>query len=353
MDLTLDIFKNNAFSVTSLQRVAGGTPYMPQALGSMQLFTPRPILTEDVLLYEEDGGFALIPTTNRGGPDIQQIRRMGRMRALKTVRLSKKDTVRAGELMGVASTALPESVRLVNAQQLTTDRTAQLKTDMEATKEFHRLGALRGKLFDADGVTLLVDFFAEYGIAAPAVINFNFAAIPANGLAVYIAQNVRDPIIDTLKENGRLTPNARIGALVGDAFWYALIQHVDIVKRYELQETARYTMLAANPLLTAPRHESITIAGVTFMHYEGAANGSIDVTTNEAIFFPIGAKDVFDVYWSPGETLLDVADPGRPEYLYVQPDPNDRMPTFVDITLRAYPLYACTFPKALLAGLKV
>lgn len=350
MELTLDIFKNDAFSVINLQRVAGATPYIPQALGQMQLFTPRPIDTEEVLLYEQDGGFALIPTTERGGPDIQQIRRQGRLRALSTLRLSKKDTVRAGELTGVASMALPENIRLRNAQQLTTERTAQLKTDMEATKEFHRLGALRGKLYDADGTTLIVDYFTEYGIPAPATVNFDFDTIPANTLGTYISQNVRDPIIDVLKASGRLTPQTRVAALVGSNFWYGLIQHPDVVERYKAQEQARYIALAVNPLLQPPRYSEITVGNVTFMHYEGSTGGEIEVDDDEAIFFPIGAKDVFSVYWAPGETLLDAGERGRPEYLYVQPDPRDQMPSFVDIVLRSYPLYACIFPKALLAG---
>src|SRR3546814_3608664 len=79
------------------------------------------------------------------------IRRQGRIRALSTVALRKQDTLRAGELMGVASVALPESIRLANAQQKTVERVAQLKQDMEATKELHRLSALQGKLLDADG----------------------------------------------------------------------------------------------------------------------------------------------------------------------------------------------------------
>src|SRR3546814_12615729 len=93
----------------------------------MQIFEPKPIETEEVLLYEQDGGYKLIPATERGAPWIQQIRRQGRIRALSTVALRKQDTLRAGELMGVASVALPESIRLANAQQKTVERVAQLK----------------------------------------------------------------------------------------------------------------------------------------------------------------------------------------------------------------------------------
>lgn len=352
MELSLDIFKNDAFSVQSLQRVAGATPYIPQTLGMMRLFTPEPIVTEEVLFYEEDGGFALIPASERGAPWVQQIRRQGRIRALPTVNLRKQDTLRAGELMGVADMALPQSIRLKNAMTETVKRTGQLKTDMEATKELHRLGALQGKVMDADGSTVLVDFFAEYGIAEPAVINFNFATIAAGELATKISREIRDPIVDALKENGRLTPQTYVAALVGDEFFYSLIAHPDVRDRWLAQEQAQAIAMANNPLAQPPRYSEIMVGNVRFMHYEGSTGGEIDIAANDARFFPVGAKDVFKVFWAPGETLYDVNKPGQPEYLYIQPDVRDQMPMFVDMFLAAYGLYACIFPKALLRGTK-
>lgn len=352
MELTLDIFKNDAFSVTSLQRVVDKAPYAPQALGAMRLFEPKPILTEQVLLYEKDGGYGLIPATERGSPWIQQIRRQGRLRALETIALRKQDTLRAGELMGVANAALPENIRLRTAQEITAERTQQLKTDLEATKELHRLSALQGKLLDADGTTVLVNFFTEYGIAEPATVNFDFSAIAENGLAKFIQTNITDPIIDVLKANGRYRPGVTIGALVGDQFWYSLIGHADVVKRWLAMEQVRSIAIASNPLANLPTYDEIVIGNVRFMHYQGSSTGDIDIGVNAAHFFPIGAPDVFNVYWSPGETLNDIQQPGRPEYLYVQPDVRDQMPSHVDFFIAAYPLYACIFPSALLKGAK-
>src|SRR3546814_17251717 len=68
--------------------------------------------------------------------------------------------------------------------------------------------------------------------------------------------------------------------------------------------------------------------------------------------FRSGAPDVFNVYWAPGETLNDITAPGRPEYLYIQPDVRTQMPSFVDFFFAAYPLYACIFPSALMRATK-
>lgn len=350
MELTLDIFKNDAFALTSLQRVAKNAPFVPSALGAMRIFEPKPLKSRAVILYEEDGGYAMIPFSELGGPDAEQVRYGGRMRVLPTHRLSKRDTVRGGELTAVADTAIPEAIRLRTAVDLVNSRTAQLKQDMEATKEYHRLNALQGLVKDAKtGVTKL-NLFTEYGISPPSTIDFDKSDLAGAGkLVPYIEQQIVNPMMDALKD--RKMPGTKIGALVGDNFWYWLIAHADVVDRWKAQELAATVALAANPLAQGlKRYDSITIGKVTFMHYEGSTSGDIAVGDDDAHFFPIGAKDVFCAYWAPGETILDAGAEGQPEYLYVQPDPNDRMPEWVKIVVRAYPLYACIFPGALLNG---
>lgn len=348
MELTLDIFKNDAFSVTTLQRVVKNAPYIPSMIGQMGIFDPKPITTKEVLLYEEDGNVRFIPVTERGAPDIQQVRDQGRLRALTTSRLSKKDTVRAGELQGVANMAMPESIRLRNAVQLVNDRTAQLKTDLEATKELHRFGGLQGKLVTTreDGSSYIINFFTEYGIAEPAAVNINFSTTAEADLMMNFQELFLMPM--TLSLKNRAAQGLRVGALCGDAFWSKLMRHPAVRKIYELQQTGIAMAMASNPLAAPNLWGHVYFAGIDWYHFRGSTAGEIAVPINDAIMFPIGAKDVFNVYWSPGETLLDATDPGQPEYLYVQPDVRDQMPEFVDIVLRSYPLYACTYPQALM-----
>lgn len=348
MELTLDIFKNDALSFTSLQRVVKNVPYIPTMLGDMGVFTPKPIQTKEVLLYEEDGNVRIIPVSERGAPDIQQIRDQGRLRALSTSRLAKKDTVRAGELVGLANMALPESIRLRTAAELVNERTATLKTDMEATKELHRFGGLQGKLLTTreDGSSYTINFFTEYGIAEPAAVNINFSTTVEADLMMNFQELFLQPMLLSLKN--RATMNTRIGALCGDGFWSKLMRHPAVRRYYELQQTgAGLAMGVGNN--TAPNlWGHVYFAGIDWYHFRGSTGGEIAVPTNDAVMFPIGAQDVFNVYWAPGETLLDVTDKGQPEYLYVQPDVKNAMPEYVDIVLRSYPLYACIYPQCLM-----
>lgn len=345
--LTLDIFRNDAFSVTSLQRVVDNTPFIPTMLGDMGIFEPKPVITRTILLYEKDGNVRLIPATEIGSPDVQQTRDVGRMRALECVRLAKKDTVQAGELTNVADMALPEVIRLRNAATLTAERVAILKQDMNATKELHRLGAIQGKLLDADGTTVIYDYFAQYGVSTPATISINFSTTPEAALMMFFQDNIYRPMTLSL-QNRAIQGQLRIGALVGDTFWSRLMQHPGFRQIYVNQQIAVAVARAANPLVQPNAWETVDFAGVSWINYRGSTAGDIAVPVADAIFFPIGAKDVFNVYWGPGETLLDVGQKGKPENLYIQPDVRDQMPSHVDFFLRAYPLYACIFPKCLL-----
>lgn len=343
MELSLDILRNDAFSVTSLRRLVDNLPFVPTMLGDMGLFNPQPVRTREIILYEEDGNIHLIPTTEIGSPDVHQIRDTGRARLLRTKRLAKMDTVRAGELIGIANTAIPETIRLRTAQELTARRLAKLKSDMEATKEMHRLGALQGKLVDADG-TVIYNYFDEYGISQPATINLNFASTSETDLMMFFQENVIVPMELTLKD--RAQGGVQVGCLVGDYFWGRLMRHPGFRKMFELQALARAG--AADVLYRPNNWRTIEFAGITWINYRGSTNGEIAIPAADAIFFPIGATDVFDVYWAPGETLLDITEPGRPEYSYLQPDVRTAMPEKLDIFLRSYPLYACIYPKCLI-----
>lgn len=345
MELSLDIFKNDAFSVARLRRVVTNVPFVPQALGQMNLFTPRPIDTEFVILYEDRGQVRLIPMTDRGAPDIQAERTKGLFRAFKVRRLSKKDTVRASELLGVANTALPETIRLRTAAQLVNDRMGQLRTDMAATFELHRLGALQGKLLDADGTTVLYDYFTEFGIAPPVVIDVDFAGLSEADFMMFFQENFYRPMMRVLKD--RKMPGMSMGALVGDTFWAKLMTHPGFREIYKLEMQARAISRATNPLVQPNAWMEVDFGGIRWINYMGTDDGTtIAIPADEARFFPIGARDVFDVYFAPGETLDTVTGLGQELYPIIRPDVRAQ-PEFIEFFLRSYPLHICIFPQAL------
>lgn len=347
MEHVLDIFRNDAFSTATLQRVASNVDYIPQALGEMNIFTPAPIDTVFVIIFEEDGKIRLIPTTERGAPDIMQSRDKGRFRALMTPRVSKRDQVNASEILGVANVALPQAVRLRSAAELVNERLSKLISEQEATAEYHRLGALQGKLMDVDGTTVISDYFAELGFAQPPIIDVDFANITDDEFMMFFQTNFFIPTMRVLKD--RKSTSTFLASLVGDNFWAKLQTHPGFREIYKLEMQARAIARAANPLVQPNAWMTVDFGGVRWIHYMGTDDGTtIAIPTNEARFFPMNAKDVFVKYMAPGETLSQVGPgvKGKEQYVILRIDPRDD-PEFIEIIVRRYHLHACLFPQAL------
>lgn len=349
MERTLDIFKNDAFTQASLRRVLPTMPFTPGEIGRMNLYRPHYIDTETVLIYMENGIIRLIPVTQRGGPDVFAERRAGAFRAVKTLRLSKRDQVNASELLGVADTTFPLEQRLRTAMGLTNERMGQLQSDMEATKELHRLGGIMGKILDADGTTVLVDFYDLFGIAEPTPEEIDFDNVDEDNLAADMQAAFLVPIFRSLQTRtpGLMASGLRLVALCSDEFWDKLIRHAAVREIWKAQQVGRAIAMQANPLSNPPLWESIWFGGVEWRHFMGALSGPLKVPAEQAIIFPVGAQDVFDAYFSPGETLSQVGRPGQELYPMTRTDPRDD-PEFEELILRSYPLYACIYPQALM-----
>lgn len=351
MEEILSIFRNDAFSATTLDRLAPNIPYVPQALGALNLFENRPIRTQTVEVFVQNGVIQMVPTSERGSPEPLPTRGAGEIRTLRTYRLAQRDRVQAAEMQDLIRLPFGSPAMLAGVMQEVADRSSQMRQNNEYTLENHRLGALQGKIMDADGVTVVRNFWTEFGVAEPAEIFFDFATIAAGALVEFITANVIRPMIRAL--GGRANAATRIYALVGDAFWAKLIGHVDVRATYMNWEAAaalRATSFGGADVGRGNAWGQFNFGGVTWINYMGTLNNEIAIGSEKARFFPVGARDVFRTYWAPGERIRDINTPGQLAYLIIQPDPREQMQEYVDIFFRNYPLFACIFPQGLLKG---
>lgn len=359
MEELLSIFRNDAFSATTLDQVAPNIPYMPSYLSTLGIFggaASRPIRTKSVEIFTENGVIQMVPTTERGAPDPLPTRGTRDLRTLYTYRLSQRDRLYASEIQDIISMPLGSARQLRAMTEEIAERATVLRQNNEYTHENHRLGALQGKILDADGTSVVRNFWTEFGVAEPAEIFFDFASIADGTLQEFIETNVVRPMIRAL--GNRANAGTRINALVGDSFWNKLIRHKDVVESYRLAAQANSALGNAllNNRLGQPDNGrgtawgEFTWGGVTWINYMGTLNNEIAIGAEKARFFPVGATDVFRVYWSPGERIIDVNTRGQNAYLIISPDPRPNMGEYVDLFFRNYPLYACIFPQGLLRG---
>lgn len=339
MALVTDIFNQNAWGAIEFhEEVVNKVDFKPQLLGSLNLFEPIYSRSRTIAIASKEGTLSLIPTSEMGAPPEELIPEGAKLRKFDAVRLAKGSTIYAIELAGVL--ALPFDEQTKDVAQEVTDRTAQITDDLELTWEFHRFGAIMGKVYDADGTTLLYDWFDEWDIAEPAEINFNL-----NVDTTDIRKKCRD-VKRTMKKaaKGVWTPRTRVGALVGDEFFDTLVNHKQI------KETKLGTEKA--PLLEdIEGFSSIEIEGITFINYQGTDDGTtIAIESQKARFFPIGARGAFKVGWAPASEFKPYLNKRGQEKVGLILEDKSGREQWDRVEIYSYPLFACTRPEMLLRG---
>ena len=329
----MNIFNASAFSMTSLTGAVEKLDYVPQTLGQLNIFEPMPVRTRDLWVDRRSGGLKLIGSSALGAPPEELVNDDRNMVPLRTTRLAKGFTLYAHEIEGIRQHGSETELMQVQAEYLR--RTARVRDDMDLTHEHHRLGALQGLLLDADGTSVIYNYFTEFGIAQPAVVDFELDDATTN---------VRNKA-STLKRDmvrgsgGVITQSTQIHALAGDAFFDMLVDHPTVIRTYQ-------NWAAAADLRGSTAFESFTYGGVTWHNYRGTDdNSTVAIDPEEAIFFPVGARDVFKKAMAPAEFGPFINTPGRDTYLINIVD-RDRQ-AFTRGELYSYPLYFCQRPDVL------
>ena len=334
---TMNVFDDQAFNLTSLSGYVQKIDYTPQLLGELGIFEPMPVRTRDVFVDRSDESLALIPASADGAPPEAQDKRGRDVVPVQTTRLAKSFTIYAYEIEGVRASGTESELQ---AMQTEFDlRMQRLRADMELTHEHHRLGALQGKVLDADGTTVLHDFTSIFNESIPAATNF---ALDDD------ATNVRGKCTDLVRSmfrsaRGSFTPNTEIHALAGDAFYDSLISHPNVRETY-------LNWSAAADLRAGSAFRSFTFGGITFHNYRGTDDATtVAVPTDEAKFFPVGARGVFKDVRAP---LVDrfefVGTLGQSVYAMTVRDQLRDM--WVNGELFSYRLFMCQQPRVLRNG---
>lgn len=334
---TIDIFSDNAFSLVELTAALRDLEYAPNFLGSLGIFTSRSVRTETFAIEREGDKLTLVPVTERGAP-LPQLTKPGRnLRDFRTVRVAKGDRLNASEIANIRAFGTESEFEQVQTE--VADRMMRLRRDIDLTHEYMRLGAILGKVLDASG-NLIYDWFAEWGFAEPAIINFNFSELTEGKLrkkTTGIKREIRRGA------QGAWNTGTRIMALCGDEFYDNLIM------AKEIRETYLGWSAAADLRGDGGEWEAFPFGGMTWVNYQGTDdNAKVAIPVDECRFFPVGAPEAFLRINSPGESFEMVNTPGQEFYALTVPDKDRDM--WVDIEVYSYPQYVVTRPKMLRRG---
>lgn len=353
--MQMNIFDDDAFSAVSMTTAMEDTTFKPGLIGSMNLFDDVLISTTHIGVERRGSELALIPTTERGAP-LPEGKRDGRvMRLFETTRIAKGHTLKASEIQNVR--AFGTEGELETAVEYIARATTKLTNEVELTWEYQMLGAVQGVVLDADG-TVIVDWFAEWGLSAPAVINFalNVDTTDVNGKC--------EEVIDAmaLASKGAWTLGSRVVALCGKGFFAKLTRHKTVKEIYlnsqQVMNLARAGGVATRSEWGAGSFSTFEYGGILFVRYRGtdtfdsaatAGTSSFGVKDNEVKFFPADTPGIFEQAFAPGEAFEFVNTLGRKLYSLLLRD--EQRNFWVRPEVYSYPLFICKRPEMLLRGI--
>jgi hypothetical protein len=331
-----DVFNADPFKAISLSTAIDKMDYVPGLLGSIpNLFVEDPVRTEDIWIEERSTGAIILPTSPRGAPPHQTGGDKRKARAFKTFRISDASRITASELLSIRSFGSEMSLKSV-AEEVAR-RQFKIKQNFDLTWENLRMGAILGKVVDADGSTIY-DWEAEFGQTIPAEVDFDLDnGSPAEGAVRKKCTAVRRSIQKGLKEVGSAS---RIIGLCGDAFWDDLTSHPEVVKTF-------LNWAAAADLRNnhGAAWSMFRYGDIDFINYRGTDDDTtLTVGTDKCKFFPVGAG-IFRWAMSPGESFEHLGTLGQMTYSNMVMD-KDRN-AWADVEVYSYPLPVCTMPQAL------
>ena len=329
---TMDIFEGDAFSVVELTRALENIPFKPATLSGSDLFTERGVRTRTVVIESRDGTLSLIPFSERGSGYDQQSPESRQVRAFVCRQFKKQDVLWASEIQGIREFGT-ESVTS-QAQAEVARRMRRLRSDAEATFEYHLLNAIQGVVKDPRDGSEVINFSNEFGITPAAEIDFDLdSQSPASGVLRKKCQALIESVEESL--GGLAVGPVQLRAECGSAFF------ADLVAHKEIRET--YLNTAAASELRGRVVDEVMFGGITFRRYGG--NSTIGVPTDKAFFYPQGIEGLFEIYFAPADTFETVNTLGLP--LYARMIPDRERDEWVRLEIESNPLPICTRPQVL------
>lgn len=314
------------FTVASLSASINKLPVIPSKVGAMGIFEEKGVTTTSVVIDEYEGRLVLVPNTSRDADPAAVKAGKRARRTFETLHLPISRPLLPSQLQGIAS--FGQETATVPQATIINDHLQELKNSIESTREFQRVGALRGKLLNADG-SVLFDLFSEFGVEQKKVT-------VALGTA---STNVRKACLDAKRH-----AESKLGGVMVTGFrsfcgpdWF------DAFTEHEKVKAAFAGYQEAQDRIGGDLRSGFTFGGIEFVEYDVTVSGQRFIPSNVAQVFPVG-KGVFKMFNAPANYNETVNTVGLPFYSMGE---ERKMGKGWDVEAQANPLAMCLFPEAL------
>lgn len=323
--MMLDVFKSDAFNLTSLVAAINKIPYVPTRLGKLGLFVDEGISTLTAAIEMQGGTLTLVPTAARGAPGPAKNLDRRNVRDFRTVHLPQRVSVMADEVQGLR--AFGKETEEEVAMAYLTKKMAVARRDLDLTHEWQRMGALKGQVLDAD-LSTIYNFFTEFGVSQ-STQNIALSVSTTKVLQAVIA--LKRTV--EAKLGGVMSSGIRV--LCSAEFFDAFTSHAAVIEAYKYQQSN---------FLRTDNRDGFEFGGVIWEEYRGQIGATRFIAANKAYAVPEGVPDLFKTLYSPAPYLETVNTIGVPFYAKRKTLDYD---TGLEVQVQSNPLHMCTRPDAI------
>lgn len=307
---TLDIFNNDAFSVSALTKTIIDIPRVPTYFGDSGLFTEAGLLTTSMMIERTGSGLSLVPSAPRGGVGQTVDRDKRKLIPIAAVHLPQRDTIMADEVQNVR--AFGSETEVMGVQQLVARSQVKMKAQLDLTLEYHRVGALKGKVMDANGVDVIYDLYSIFGMTREVQgwnINAANSAVDLKQKCIDLKRLVRR------KLGGRSFRRVKVECSTS---WFdKFIGHDKMAAAYERWNNGAFFRQDQST-------SDFEIFDVVFHVYEGGTSGGDFIEEDKAYAYPEGVPGMFQTWYAPADYMSTVNRMGVPYYSAQERMPFDK-----------------------------
>lgn len=336
----LDIFHDDAFSVTSLTTFVNELKYRPGRIGELGLFSTDSVATTSIAIERVGDMLQLVKPTPRGGPGEVRDMPKRKMTDFRVPHFQRDWSVYADQVQNVRAAGTQDQFETV--QRVVGQVIAANSSDFDLTEEHARLGAVTGIVTYADGSTL--NLFTEFGVVQETEVDFDLDnANPADG----ILRKKATQVIRAMKKRlGGGVAFSGVHAFVGDAFFDDLLQHKEVRETYKGWSEAQ---ILRDSYVGKNRSSNPTFefGGIVWENYGEIDGEGVGVHTDKARFFPTGVPNLFKTFHAPADYIETVNTLGERLYAKQWDMPNGKG---INGELQMNELNICTRPGALMGA---
>lgn len=326
----LNIFHDDAFGVAALT-AAINQPGEGQAQPTNidALFDEEGVTSTDLRIEREHDTLALVPAADRGGVADPTSGDARDMILFSTIHLPTRATIMADEVQGIRAFGSESELETVVSR--VEKRLQKMRKRLDATIRYQRVGAITGKVYDADGNRLLLDLHKRFGISQQS----HALTLSASGTKLHQAINeAKRKAEDIVGGSGMIT--GWMG-LAGRNFFDAFVTHDNVEKAYDRWNDGQFLRDGGRP--------GFSFGGVTWEEFYGKVGSITFIDPDVAYLIPIGIDGMFITRFAPANYMDTVNTEGLPYYASMEPLAHNKG---VDLEAQSNVLSLCTMPRAII-----